>query len=243
MPLALLPALIGGSATIGGGLLAKKSADSAAKKQQQLMSPLIQSQADASKWSLDQAKIDIPNARNSLQGPLDFWNKILKGDRNAAMSVAGPSADQLAGQTAAANRTQAEFAPRGGRRTLMLGESPMGVTTSLNQGLLALRPTAADETKSIGQILAQLGLGEAGNATAAGASAITGQLGASNLALQAAVQSGAVMKDLGSGIGSLLRLLMTKKNDEGGDSGGSGGFGNIGWSTSGGGGGIHEAGH
>lgn len=175
------------------------------------MSPLINAQADASKWSLDQAKIDIPKARETLGGPLAFWNKILSGDRNAAMGVAGPSADQLAAQTAAANRTQSEFAPRGGRRSLMLGEKPIETVTSLNRGLLELKPRAAEETKSIGQILAQLGLGEADNATAAGASAIQGQSSANALALQSAVQSGETLKGLGSSIGGILRLLMTKK--------------------------------
>jgi hypothetical protein len=163
-----------------------------------------------------------------LGGPLDFWNKILNGDRNAAMSVAGPSTDQLAEQTAAANRTQAEFSPRGGRRALMLGDKPLETMTSLNRGLLELRPRAAEETKSLGQILAQLGLGESGVAVNAGSSAISGQLGASQLAMAQAAQSGAIMKDLGSNIGTILRLMMTKKSGE--NSGSSGGGGST-WGT------------
>lgn len=202
------------------GLIGAHKASKAAKEQQAAINPLIQSQSDASKWSLDQAKIDIPKARETLGGPLAFWNKILSGDRNAAISVAGPSADLLAGQTAAANRTQAEFSPRGGRRTLMLGSAPMETTTALNHGLLELRPRAAEETKSIGQILAQLGLGEAGNATAAGSSAISGQLGASNLALQSAEQSGAALRQVGSSIGNALRWLMLKKEGSSGSGGG-----------------------
>lgn len=228
MPVALLPAIISAGAGIGGSLLASHSASSAAKKQQQAMQPLIDAQSAASKWSLDQAKIDIPKARETLGGPLDFWNKILKGDRNAAMSVAGPSADQLAQQTAAANRTQAEFSPRGGRRALMLGDKPLETMTSLNRGLLELRPRAAEETKSIGQILAQLGLGEAGNATAAGASAISGQTNLSNIALQSAAQSAATMKDLGGSIGSILRIMMTKGDDsESGEGSGGATWGNF----------------
>lgn len=219
--------MIGAGAAIGGGLLAKKASDNASKAQRQTMSPLIQAQTDASKWNLDQAKIDIPKARETLGGPLAFWNKILSGDRNAAMSVAGPSADQLAAQTAAANRAQSEFSPRGGRRSLMLGDKPLEVVTSLNRGLLELRPRAAEETRSIGQILANLGLGESGIAVNAGSSAIAGQTAASNLALQSAAQSGAIMKDLGTNIGGILRLLMTKKN--GGDASTGGGVSNVGW--------------
>lgn len=216
MPIGLTAAIIGGGAAIGGGLLAKKASDNATKAQQQTMSPLIQAQTDASKWSLDQAKIDIPKARETLGGPLAFWNKILSGDRNAAMSVAGPSADQLAGQTAAANRTQAEFAPRGGRRTLMLGDQPLSTTTSLNQGLLSLRPTAAGQVQSIGQILASLGLGEENAGTTANASAISGQLASNAQTMQSAEQSGAVLKDLGGNIGNILRLMIQQKNGSSG---------------------------
>lgn len=208
----VIPAVIMAGAAIGGGLLAKKSSDNATKAQQQAIGPLIQQQTDASKWSLDQAKIDIPNARNTLQGPLAFWNTILKGDRNAAMSIAGPTADQLAGQTAAANRTQAEFAPRGGRRTLMLGDSPFSTTTSLNQGLLALRPVAAEQTQSIGQVLASLGLSEDNAATSAGSSAISGQLGANAETTSATAQNSEVLKGLGSNIGDILKLLVLNKN-------------------------------
>lgn len=235
MPLAAIPAivgasLIGGGATIGATLLSKRASDNAAKKQAETMNPLIQTQADASKWSLDQAKIDIPKARETLSGPLAFWNKILSGDRNAAMGVAGPSADQLASQTAAANRTQTEFAPRGGRRTLMVGDKPVETMTALNRGLLALRPTAAEETKSIGQILASLGLGEENAANQAGASAISGQGDLGRLALAQAAQSGAVLNNLGSGIGDILRLLILSK---GGNTAAATTMpGNTGWSTS-----------
>lgn len=229
MPIGLTAAIVGSSIAAGGGigaaLIGKKSASNAAKAQQQLTQPLINAQADASKWALDQAKIDIPKARETLGGPLAFWNKILSGDRNAAMSVAGPSADQLAGQTAAANRTQAEFAPRGGRRTLMLGDQPLSTTTSLNQGLLSLRPTAAGETKSIGQILAQLGLGEVNAGTSANASAISGQLASNAQATQSAEQSGAVLKDLGGNIGNILRLMIQSKSGGGGPA--TPGFPNI----------------
>ena len=213
------------AAGVGGGfsLAGAKSASKTAKAQQAALNPLIQQQTEASRWSLDQAKIDIPKARESLGGPLAFWNKILSGDRNAAMSVAGPSADQLAGQTAAANRTQAEFSPRGGRRTLMLGDKPLETMSTLNQGLLTLRPTAAGEVKSIGEILAQLGLGESGVAVNAGDSAIRGQLGASNLQNQSNAITADAYKGVGASIGNALLALQKIYNDKkgGGLSGGA----------------------
>lgn len=211
------------AAGVGGGLglLGAKKASDAQKAQQAKIDPLIQQQADTSKWALDQAKIDIPNARNTLQGPLNFWNTILSGDRNAAMSVAGPTADQLAGQTAAANRSQAEFSPRGGRRTLMLGSQPLETTTSLNQGLLALRPAAADKATTIGQILAQLGLGETSASAGAGSSAISGQNNANEIALNANAQTAAAYKGVGASIGNGLLALQKMLENKTGD----GGFG------------------
>lgn len=197
------------------GAIGAHKASQAAKAQQAAINPLIQQQTATSKWALDQAQIDIPKARETLGGPLAFWNKILSGDRNAAMSVAGPSADQLAGQTAAANRTQAEFSPRGGRRTLMLGNQPMETTTALNQGLLALRPTAASNVTSIGQILAQLGLGEAGTAVSAGSSAISGQNNANQIQLGANAQVADAWKGVGSSIGQGLLALGKLGGDKG----------------------------
>lgn len=222
------------AAGVGGafGLAGAKSASKTAKAQQAALNPLIQQQTESSKWSLDQAKMDIPKARETLGGPLAFWNKILSGDRNAAMAVAGPSADQIAGQTAAANRTQAEFSPRGGRRALMLGDRPLETTTSLNRGLLELRPRAAEETKSLGQILAQLGLGEVGASTTAGDSAISGQLGAAKLENQSNAITSDAYKGVGASIGNALLSLQKIYNDkkgggEGGAMSGQGGWGGI----------------
>ena len=196
----LIAAGVGGALGLVG---AKKQAD-AVKAQQATISPLVAQQAATSKWALDQAKTDIPAARSALGGPLTFWNKILSGDRNAAMATAGPSLDLQAGQTAAANRNQNEFAVRGGRRTLMLGDQPMSAVTSENQTLLNLRTGSADKVTSIGQILAQLGLGETSAATGAGASAITGALGAANIQNQADAQSADAYKGVGSSIGQAL---------------------------------------
>ncbi len=209
-----IPLAVAGIGAAIGAIGAHK-ASQAAKAQQAKIDPLIQAQSEASKWSLDQAKIDIPKARETLGGPLAFWNKIFSGDRNAAMSVAGPSADQLAGQTAAANRTQAEFAPRGGRRALMLGNQPLETTTALNTGLLALRPIAADKATSIGQILANLGLGEQSAGINAGSSAISGQNNANQIQLGANAQVAEAWGGVGDSIGNGLLALGKLGGDKG----------------------------
>lgn len=216
MPLVAIPAIvaasaIGGGATIGASLIGSKSASNAAKKNAAITSPLIQQQTDASKFNLEGAKTDLPAARSALQGPLAFWKGILSGDRNQMSSVLGPENDVIAGRDALATRNLSEFAPRGGRRTLMLGDKPFTTTTEYNKSLLSLRPQAADKQVSIAQLLAQLGLGESSAATGAANSGISGALQQQGLDLQRSQSTGQALEGLGSGIGKMLQLLLKKQ--------------------------------
>lgn len=217
MPLAAIPLIIGasaisGGAAIGSTLLANKAASNAAKKNAAITAPLIQQQSDASKFNLSQAQTDLPAARAALQGPLAFWKGILSGDRNSMSSVLGPENDVIAGRDALATRNLSEFAPRGGRRTLMLGDKPFQTATDYNRTLLSLRPQAADKQVTIGQILAQLGLGESSAATGAANSGISGALQQQGLDLSRSQSTSQAMSGLGEGIGSLLQLLLSKKS-------------------------------
>lgn len=204
-----MPAIPLVAAGVGGlfGLIGAKKQSSAINKQTQAISPLIQQQADSSKWSLSQAQTDIPAARAALKGPLDFWNKILSGDRNAMSSVLGPENDTIAARDALATRNLSEFAPRGGRRTLMLGDQPFQTATDYNKTLLSLRPQAAGQVTSLGQILAQLGLGEQSASTGAGNSAIGGAMNLANLTNQGAGGYNTV----GNSIGQILLQLQKWK--------------------------------
>lgn len=215
MPLAAIPAIvaasaIGGGATIGATLLSNKSASSAAKKNAAITTPLIQQQTDASKFNLEGAKTDLPAARSALQGPLAFWKGILSGNRNEMSSVLGPENDVIAGRDALATRNLSEFAPRGGRRTLMLADKPFTTATDYNRSLLSLRPQAADKQVSIGQILASLGLGESSAATGAANSGISGALQQQGLDLSRSQSTSQAMGGLGEGIGALLQLILKK---------------------------------
>lgn len=215
MPLAAIPAivgasLIGGGTAIGSTLLSNKSASNAAKKNAAVVDPLIQQQATASKFNLEGAKTDLPAARSALQGPLAFWKGILSGDRGAMSSVLGPENDVIAGRDALATRNLSEFAPRGGRRTLMLGDQPFQTATDYNRSLLSLRPQAADKQVTIGQILAQLGLGESSAATGAANSGINGALQQQGLDLSRSQSTSQAMSGLGEGIGALLQLILKK---------------------------------
>lgn len=207
-----IPLVAAGLGGVFGLIGAKKQADASkqiAAQQAATVSPLIQAQADNAKWAREQAMIDLPKARSTLGSSLDFWNTILKGDRNQIMSLVGPTADQQAQQTEAANRNISEFAGRGGRRTLMLGSQPIQTITDMNRNVLSLRASAPDKATNIGQILAQLGLGETNAATTAGGSALSGGLGLANLQTQTAMQSAAASADSYRTFGqSLAQILL-----------------------------------
>lgn len=217
MPLAAIPAivgasLIGGGTAVGTTLLSNKASKNAAKQSNAVINPLIQQQAAASKFNLQGAQTDLPAAREALQGPLAFWKGILSGDRNAMSSVLGPENDVIAGRDALATRNLSEFAPRGGRRTLMLGEQPFTTATDYNRNLLTARPQAADKVTNIGQLLASLGLGESSAATGAANSGISGALQQQGLDLSRSQSTSQAMSGLGEGIGALLQLMISKKS-------------------------------
>lgn len=201
------------AAGVGGafGLIGASKQAKAAKEQAATINPLVQAQARSADFNRGQAAIDLPKARETLGSSLGFWNTILKGDRNATMSLLGPSADQQAQQTDLANRNTSEFASRGGRRTLMLGSQPIQTVTDMNRNVLSLRAGAQDKVTNIGQILAQLGLGETGAGTAAGGSAISGALGAADLSNRSAAMTAEGMRTFGQSLGQMLIELQKWK--------------------------------
>lgn len=208
-----MPAIPLVAAGLGGafGLIGASKQAKAVKQQADTMAPLINAQAQGANFAREQAAIDLPKARETLGSSLDFWNTILKGDRNATMSLLGPTADQQAQQTEATNRNLSEFAPRGGRRTLMLGDQPIQTVTDMNRNVLSLRSSAVDKSTNIGQILAQLGLGETNAGTTAGGSAISGAMGAANLANEGNALTAGGYRTFGQSLGQMLIELQKWK--------------------------------
>jgi hypothetical protein len=94
---------------------------------------------------------------------------------------------------------------------LRLGDQPFTTATDYNRTLLGVRPQAAGQVTGLGQILAQLGLGEQSAGTGAGSSAIQGGLGVASLANQGGAASAAGMNTLGNSIGQILLQLQKWK--------------------------------
>lgn len=146
--------------------------------------PLINQQTQASQWSLGEGKNTLGKANQTLQGPTDFWNKLLSGDRNEAFKLFAPGIDSMRERSNAQQGAISEFAPRGGRRTDQLGDMQRDDLKQINQFLLGARPEAANQLQSIAQLLFGVGQGEVNASTGASGNALQALLGNRGLNLQ-----------------------------------------------------------
>jgi hypothetical protein len=142
----------------GGG-----SQATASKQQNELAAAMT----DVTKYGLSQAKSTIPKAMSALQLPLDFWTKILSGDRQSIMSTLTPEVSSVSEQYQAGRKAASEFSPRSGGRAAGLSESRFKEAGDIQNLISGMRTTSADEVTQLGQILGNLGLGELGASTSA----------------------------------------------------------------------------
>lgn len=147
--------------------------------------PLIAQQTATSAFATNLAKDTLGQAHATVKEPLDFWSKLLAGDQAAAMEVFGPEMDSIGGQSASTQRQLAEFSPRGGRRTEMLGALSDEEARQINQLILGLKPQAADKIAEIAQLLFGTGISELNAGTGASGNALQSLLGSRSLDLQA----------------------------------------------------------
>lgn len=159
-----------------------------------------QTQNDISQYGLTEAKKTIPLATDTLKLPLDFWKKILSGDRQTMMETLAPEIGSVSAQYQGARRAASEFSPRSGGRAAGLQESRFKESGDILGMMEKARPQAADAVTNIGQLMSQLGLGEMG--TSVNASNSGGQI-----ATQAREQDIANQQATGAGIGTLLSAV------------------------------------
>jgi hypothetical protein len=170
--------------------------------------PLIQSQTAHSNQAFDWAGSDRAKAEGALNLPLDFWTKAASGDRGTLMQLYAPELDTISKQTGERRQATSEFAPRGGRRSEMLGDLTDAETSQLNQILLGLRPMANEQLAQVAQLLFGVGQGELNASTGAGSSALQALLGNRGLNLQERQIRQSGNAGLGSLAGGLLGQLI-----------------------------------
>ncbi len=130
----------------------------------------------------------LQRGENALQPSLDYWSKILLGDRSAGLDAVGPAAGAVNSQADQQRRAIAE-GPRGGGTASASVVAPQNQTALLSQLLSGARQQAATANAGAGEALGRLGLGEQG--VAAQNRGIEAQLSGQN-------------KQFGLGIGGLL---------------------------------------
>ncbi len=108
------------------------------------------------------AEKDIPAARDALSLPLDFFKKLLGGDRKALMETLSPEITQLHKQYESGRKTTEEFGARGGGRTAAMAELPFREAADVSTLIHGARKEGAAGMEDIGKILADLGVGELG---------------------------------------------------------------------------------
>lgn len=199
-----IPALVG----LGGAAVSSLVGRGGRKRTEQAITSLTGQQQEASKFALGEAKQTLGQAREALQGPLEFYQTLLGGDRTALTETLAPEIGTVVGQFDTARKNIAQFAPRGGGRSAVLGESRFKVADIITQLLAKSRREAAGQVAAIGGQLGALGSSEL--ATAGG---IAG--GTISSLLVRREQEIAAQTQLGTGIGKLLAQIVAefKKED------------------------------
>jgi hypothetical protein len=151
-------------------------------------------------YGMNQAKSTIPTATSGLDSALSFFQALMSGNKEAITSTLGPSINSLTSQYATAKRVNNEFNPRGGGATAGNEEAQWSEAGQIQNLVSGAQTTGASGVASISEMLAQLGLGELGQASTTAAN--------TDAQLQASLQNQqAQQTQLGSAAGSFLALL------------------------------------
>lgn len=154
-----------------------------------------------STFGLDEAKSTIPKATAALDVPLNFWQKILGGDLSSITKSLQPEIGTVSDQYQAGRKAASEFSGRSGGRAASLEESRFKEAKDTSDLIATARPQAAESVTNIGQILAQLGLGETGVSTSAAGTA-------GNIATAGRDQAAAQNAQFSQAAGTMASILL-----------------------------------
>src|SRR2546427_9554149 len=102
----------------------------------------------------------LKRAFAAFTGPLNYYSKLLGGDRQEMLQVVAPEVNAIRGQGATGRRALSQFAPRGGGTTSALAEEPFRESGAITDLLNKVRPEAAKGLTDIAGILGRLGTSE-----------------------------------------------------------------------------------
>lgn len=105
-----------------------------------------------------QAGYNTSNTLSNLAGRaynpvMDYWSRLLSGNRGAAMSALSPEIARMGDQNTAEMRAASELMPRTGGRATMMQSMPFQNMQNVQSMFQSLRPTAAGQLGTLGGTL------------------------------------------------------------------------------------------
>jgi hypothetical protein len=231
--MAILPAIIGAGAAIGGTALASRSASNNQQKllEAQKTDPtniaqqdLIKHQTEVGKWGFQQAQNLLPSAKGAIDLPFQHFKAILSGDPqafNKAMSGANQNVDR---QTDAARKNISAFAPRGaiaGQTAQLATQNAQAKQSNYFQAYINALSGAQGSATQYGNLFNSV-LSSGQGAAVPALNSLTSQLGFQTQQDIASQQLRAQsLSGLGTGIGQILTSLLLNRGSAGGSRGSS----------------------
>src|SRR6516165_2006402 len=105
-----------------------------------------------------QSGYDMSQTMSNLAGKsfnpvVDYWSRILSGNRGAAMSALAPEIARMGSQNTAEMKAASELMPRTGGRATMMQQMPFQNMQNVQSMFQSLRPTAAGQLGTLGGTL------------------------------------------------------------------------------------------
>lgn len=154
----------------------------------------------------------LKRSNKAFQLPMDFWKKIMTGDRSSLTNLLSPEVEKISGGYDNVKRNIGEFGPRGGGSNSALTNLDIKETGDISRLFQTARPMAAQNLAQLGSAQGGIGLGALGlgvNADQAGLGAIF-----DNQRMGQNAQAGErdYYGNIGQGLGGWLsKLFPTKK--------------------------------
>jgi len=100
----------------------------------------------------------LQQGSQTFQPSIDYWTKILSGDRSEITGALAPEIGRISSGYDQASRTAGMFAPSGGGRSQLMAELPFQKARDISSLISTLRPQAAQQLSGIAAQLSQLGM-------------------------------------------------------------------------------------
>jgi len=100
----------------------------------------------------------LEQGSKTFQPSIDYWTKILSGDRSEITGALSPEIGRISSGYDQAAKTAGQFSPMGGGRATLMSELPFQKARDISSLISTLRPQAAQQLSGIAAQLSQLGM-------------------------------------------------------------------------------------